>query len=376
MRIFYLILALVSLLRVDGRGETSTTNGWQIKTSLKYDAFCFINAISKEEFHNRFYQRDYTFWQARLGASTVDTINTIIDSIGPFGFKACYLFTYINITSLNDIILALKDSVAFEKTIVEALVANKDFRYEASINDLQKILSVRKKLLFVLHRMNEEKWEDDWKTIANRLEYDIKRKQKELTRYSPQFLKAEVSRFLGINSEQRDSSSTVYYLYYAFPNGYKLPFNMMAGWSIEEPKYFFSVYIHEMLHFFSIYVPDFIKQHENLVNNSPRLSDQREILITKLFSSDDEFYVLAAEAYLSVKLGIRTDHEAVEYLKSSNGGTVLFSLFIYDFLMKHFSYKKQSYESFLKDSFFKKIKPQDIERFLETMENSAVSQER
>ncbi len=115
-----------------------------------------------------------------------------------------------------------------------------------------------------------------------------------------------------------------------------------------------------MLHSFSIYSPEFINLHKGLVSGSQELSGNREILTGQLYQSDDEFYILAAEAYLSVKLGIRTDKEAVEYLKSADGGTVVYSLLIYNYLQKCFDNHRYTYGNFLKDVFFTTVSTKEV----------------
>jgi hypothetical protein len=359
------LLIFFSLIVFNTQAQEPPTNEWRFVPSLKYDAFYFLHAVSKEEHYNRLYQRDFTLWRSRLGNAVMDTINAITDSIS-IGFHASYLFTYVPASSLADIIAALEDPATLEQTIHSALVAHKDFRYDASINYLKRILTLREKLIFVFRRMQQQQWEDDWRAISARLIYDIKRQQPLLTQYAPSFLKKQVVRFLGIDASEKDSSSTVYYLYYAFPNAFKLPFNMMATWSIEEPKYFFSGYLHEMLHLFSIQTPEFADLHNRLVAGSPSLTKQREILVKQLFESDDEFYVLAAEAYLSVTTGIRTHEEAVDYLKSCQGGTAIYSLLIYNHLRTHLDEQRHSFGSFLKDVFFKKVSSTEVEKFIAT----------
>jgi len=343
--------------------QFSSTNEWHISPCLKYDAFYFMNAISKVDFYNRMYPRDREIWQGRLGTATITTINTIVDSVGG-GFKPCYLFTYVPAFSLDDLIHAFQDTANLRERILTSVLMNKDPRYEASINDLNRILPLSALFISVFQKMKDAGWENDWKAIRCRLNADIHRKKVEFAKYSPAFLKAQVAQFLGMDVQKKDSSSTVYYVYYAFPNAFKLPYNMMATWNIEEPTYFFSGYLHEMLHLFSIYQSELVELHNGLVRNSAELSRDREVLTKQLYESDDEFYILAAEAYLSVKLGIRTHQEAVDYLKSADGGTVVYSLLIYNYLQKSFDNQRHSFGSFLKNVFFKTVNAKGVDKFL------------
>ncbi|MBU2447106.1 MAG: hypothetical protein KJ666_16255 [Bacteroidetes bacterium] len=355
---------LLSILLLFGsivKSQPDSTT-WNIKTSLKYDALCFIDAVSDNEWYNKFYPREKLIWQNRLGKDVVDTMNAIVDS-NVVNFKFCYVFTFVEANSIDDIITFLKNEDLLKKTVSEKSLAINDMRHIATMKDVDRILLVKDKLIFVLNKMKEKGWEEDWKFLSFRMQKDIALKQKELKKYSPEILKKEVDKFIGIPPKE-DSSSTVYYIYYAYPNGFKLPYNMMGSWSIEETDYFVLGHIHELLHSFSIFKPDYIKLHDNLVNKSKKLFEQEDILLHQMYSSKDEFYIVAAECYISVKLGLRTDQGAIEYLKSTNGGSMKYSLLLYNYLKKHFSESKKSFGDFLKDIFFKKVTGKEVEDFL------------
>ena len=337
---------------------------WEIKTSLKCDAFSFLNAVSHEKMYNYLYPRELELWKSRLGNEFIDSVNAVLDSTGSIGFKASYIFTYLEIETLQDIINLLSDSSGFTNIVNNNLIKYNDFRLVSSLKDLKTILDQRSKLIYLFGKMKESGWEEDWQAVSKRLEADISLKKSMFSQYSPEFLCKMVDDFLKQKTEQNDSSSRVYYLYYAYPNGFKMPYNMMATWSIEYPMYFFSVYMHERLHSFSIYSDGLDTYHNEFIKNSKSFSKHREIMTTQLYESDDEFYILAAEAYLSVKAGLRNRQEAINYLKSADGGTAIYSLMIFEYLEKYFDSSNQSYGAFLKNIFFEKIKANDIENYI------------
>jgi hypothetical protein len=338
-------------------------NQWEIMPSLKCDAFSFLNAVSKESFYNRMYARDLEIWKGRLGANVMDSINAILDTTGGIGFKGSYLISYLPAGSLDDIIGIFSDSAECMNKLNGILTSANDFRYVSSIKDLKNILTLRSKLIYVFRRMKESGWDDDWKSIECRIRNDIKLKEGLLNKYSPVYLRSQVDDFLKIEVTQRDSSSRIYYLYYAFPNGFKLPYNMMATWNIEYPMYFFSVYMHERLHSFSIYTDGMKEYHDNFILNSAEFKKHRQIMTEQLYESDEEFYILAAEAYLSVKTGIRTKIEAEDYLKNADGGTAILSLMIFRYLDREYK-PEMSYGSFLKNIFFKNVSAADLDKFI------------
>lgn len=356
------LLSLFFLITITVKPQQEE-NSWNIKTSLKYDALCFIDAISDKEWYNKFYPREKLIWQNRLGKEVIDTMNAIVDS-NVVNFKLCYAFTFVDADSIDDLVSLLKDENSLRKIVSEKSLAVNDLRLESTLKDLDRILLVKDKMIFVLNEMKEKGWEEDWKALSVRMQRDIALKKKELKKYAPLLLKTEVEKFLGL-SPKKDSSSTVYYIYYAYPNGFKLPYNMMGTYSIEEPKSFVWVHIHELLHSFSIFQSEYIVLHDNLVNNSPKLFEQEDILLHKMYQSKDEFYIVAAECYLSVKFGIRTDEEAIKYLSTTNSGSMKYSLLIYENLKKYYDTNKySSYGAFLKEYFFKNITPQFVEEYL------------
>lgn len=342
--------------------KSQTINNWEIKYSLKYDALCFIGAVSDNEWYNKFYPREKLIWQSRLGKNVIDTINTVVDS-NVVNFKLCYVFTFVNANSIDEIIYWLKNAELFKSTVSEKSLSIKDMRHTATMKDVDKIILVKDKLIYVLNKMKENGWENDWKALTFRMQKDIELKQKQLIKYNPEYLKEKVNEFLG-SPPKEDSSSTVYYIYYAYPNGFKMPYNMMGVWSIEEPKYFVTTHVHELLHSFSIYHPEYITLHDNLVNNSPKFLEQENILLHQMWESKDEFYIVAAECYISVQLGLRTDIEAVEYIKSTNGGSMKYSLLLYNYLNKYFKQSNLSFGDFLLNVFFEKVTAKEIETLL------------
>jgi hypothetical protein len=337
---------------------------WNIVPSLKCDAFYFLNAISEEPLYNRLYPRDKQLWASRIGPEAMDSVNAITREVSGLGFKACYLVVYHAASSLDDLIRLIEDWERFQEATRGALTAANDYRQEAALADLDALGRVRHKVTFVFRRMQEEGWEDDWRGVSERLRYDIRRIRPELRQFSPTMLSAAVHGFLGRGSRRADSLSTVYYLYYCFPNAFKLPFGMMGTWSIQQPTYFFSGYLHEALHDFSIYRPGLRNLHERLVGASPLLARDRDVLVNQLFESDDEWYVLAAEAYLSVKLGIRTHDEALEYLRTAQGGTAMYSVMLYEYLRERFQAEDGTFENFLRGKFFGEVSADSIDTWL------------
>lgn len=363
--LFVLISVLAELVMFTTAGAQQSQNDdkWNIKPSLKFDALCFIQAISDKEWYNKYYPRERDVWQGRLGKAVMDTINSIVGS-NIQGFQLSYVFSFIDADNLNDIIKTLQNEDYFRKTVLDKSSLIKDYRHKATIKDLNRIISVKDKLIYVLSAMKDQDWEDDWKALRFRLIYDINRKQKDLKSYSPQKLKSEIDKFLGIQTQNNDSSTTVYYIYYAYPNAFKLPYNMFGTFSIENTQWFLAGYIHEMLHSFSIYDSQYIQLHENLVNSSKKLAHQEDILLHQFYESKDEFYVVAAESYLSVKLGIKTEEQAIHYLKTPNGGSMEYSLLLYNYLQKYFDFDKYTFGSFLKNIFFKNVTAKEIEDFI------------
>ena len=325
---------------------------WLLQTSLKYDALYFLSAVSHDEFYNRNYFRERATWQERLGPTTMCTIDTISDSIA--GVRLTWTFTYIPANSLNELIDWLSDTTKFRNQVRKGMSACNDMRVEATNQDIDRIIRMRSQFITVFTKMRKLNWEDDWRLLQRKMLFDINMVDSIFQTHTPVQITSIAAAFLGLPQQPSDSSNVVYYLYYCCPNGFKLPYNMFGTWHIGYPQWFFSVHLHEYLHLYSIYQSEQQTIHESLLRQSPSFADDRKILVEKCNESDDEFYVAAADAYLSVKLGIRTEEEAEQYLTTQNGGSMRFSRILYNNLKE--SYRPGiGYRDFLTTNVFPKV---------------------
>jgi hypothetical protein len=161
-----------------------------------------------------------------------------------------------------------------------------------------------------------------------------------------------LSRFLGI---ERKPVRRVVLLYYASPISFTLPGAVMASecprpsgivalvsglpWlggavslaaAREMARRFALIALHESLHGFPRNA-DAVDLQDTLLARNPALAREYAALRTHWHEGPEEYFVVAAEAYLSEELGMRDHRQAVDYLKTQNGGMTL-SMTIYDVL--------------------------------------------
>ena len=59
MKYFYLLIIILIMSGKVFSFETADTTDWEIKPSLKYDALCFLNVMTGDEFYLTYFQKEY-----------------------------------------------------------------------------------------------------------------------------------------------------------------------------------------------------------------------------------------------------------------------------------------------------------------------------
>jgi hypothetical protein len=102
------------------------------------------------------------------------------------------------------------------------------------------------------------------------------------------------------------------------------------GWMQEKARRFATVALHESLHGFP-HSADAIALQDALIAKNPALTREYAALRNQWHEGPEEYFVVAAEAYLSEALGIRTSIDSEAYIRNQNGGMTL-SMTIYKVL--------------------------------------------
>ncbi|MCQ6560654.1 hypothetical protein NNL21_18360 [Paenibacillus mendelii] len=143
-----------------------------------------------------------------------------------------------------------------------------------------------------------------------------------------------LSHFLG---SRPHVCSTVYLATYIKPIAFQLPNGAMVMHAgphgyMRLPKHMLQLCLHESLHGFP--GSEQAQQLQDELRTSHlEFAKQYKDLLTIYHSGPEEYFVVGAEAYLSVMLQLRTHEECIQYLNSLNGGMPL-SLAIYERLRK------------------------------------------
>ncbi|MCK9861796.1 hypothetical protein [Paenibacillus sp. ATY16] len=285
---------------------------WSFKTNEALDMILLLNAVSNDPFYNQHYSDVREKWMEKLGERGLSLIARIRSVISMS--KLCSELYRINIMTLDEVISFFEDATNLRKSSLQILLPYREVFHECF--KMLKDLGL------------DETWESRAKPylegLAKQYGYVMNKS------YPLDDIRREINKFLGAS---QPICSIVYLATYIKPIAFQLPGGGMAihpgphGY-MHLPKQLACLCIHESLHGF----PDSANAQQcqdELRKKNNEFEKQYQELVTNYNSSPEEYFVVGADAYLSLKLNIRTHEECVEYLKTQNGGMSL-SLAIYE----------------------------------------------
>jgi len=293
-----------------------SNRAWKVEPNEALDLTFFVNAISPDEFYNAHYQDVQIRWLQILSESEYSRI-TKITQILPVSALAT-VFSTFNVNTLEDII-------EFLTHMDESYQANVRGTDYSRIEGWFKILcNHRDDVVDSFHIIQQHNIHLRWRES---IQPQIKMVTEQYTHilselYSLQSFQLLISKFLG--EPEVESDYSIYMCTYIKPIAVQLSQNAMAVHQ-GPPGYMpllsnlLSVIVHESLHGFK--GTDEAQREQNIyLEKYPPLMKKYEEMITTWKSGPEEFFVIAAETYITEKLGIRSYAQCINYLRSQNGG--------------------------------------------------------
>lgn len=293
-----------------------TPASWNFEPNEAFDMILFLNSVSNDPFYNQHYSDVREKWVAKLGESGAALINEVRSVISMS--KLCSELSRLEIKTLDDIIHFFKDATSVQKSSLHTLLPHREVFLQCF--QLLKVVEL------------DKTWESRVKPYLQDLTQQYHNVMTKV--YPLDEMEKEVITFLGA---PQPICSKVFFATYIKPIAFQMPNGAMVmhpepHGCIKLPKDLAQLCLHESLHGFPNSVLAQERQDE-LRRLNIEFAKQYQELITKYHSSSEEYFVVGAEAYLSLKLNIRTHEECTEYLCSQNGGMPL-SLAIYERLRK------------------------------------------
>ena len=325
---------------------------WIVEPNQALDALMFVNAISGDDLYAPYYPGLRTAWTDRLGRQGVAEADHLFRTVSMSG--AARLLYRLTPHALADLRSAFSD---FENTRARILaqLTESGGGTEYERQDLEALARCREQAAGYLAALDHAGFGRDWNQQKRpALESPIATLRDELNRLPDAGTIETLSRFLG---RRTVPTRHVVLLAYASPIAFQLPAGVMASEARapgrvraflsgvpwlgpaldqtgvrEQARRFANVALHETLHGFPGHTEALAAQGV-LLARSPALAREYDRLRSRWHEGPEEYAVVAAEAYLSVALGLRDEREATEYIRRQNGGMTL-SVIIYDALRR------------------------------------------
>lgn len=328
----FAILSFNYLTRAD-----STMTKWKIEPSLKYDACCFLNILTGDEFYLTYYREEYEKFQPKL----TDTVKQALASLKKkikddngtiISAWLCLYFSAVEDSTLEDILKTLDDPSLlysnFSKTIYSSEEGWKIF------------LSVNSELKTIFKYLIEIDFPAYWgDNILPKLQSEISGIEPELPKYD---VIKENEYFLGFKLPS--DTITVYMLYYAKPHGIKITgtrFLTNLGWP-------FNIVIrtaaHEMMH------PPYDFQKDTTVRSMIKQFKDDEFVMDKVINHNkslgyntleglfEEDCVQSLDQMINEKFGIAKDSKT--RWKESDEGIHVIAIALYQIMHEEFYNRK------------------------------------
>ncbi|HRJ99820.1 MAG TPA: hypothetical protein PL089_09435 [Ignavibacteria bacterium] len=317
----------------------SDSTKWEIHPSFKYDALCFVNIMTGDEFYLTYYQDEYNKFKDRLdpevSASLANLKKVIKEDNGNIvSAWLCLYYSAVDSETLIEMSNATQDLSELKSNFQKSPYYSDD-----SWSDFE---SLKGDLLTVFSWLDKIEFEKYWnENINSRISDTINSVRKKLDRYN----------IIGITEEHlgRKLSSdtiTVYMLYYSRPHGIKITgtrFLTDIAWPFE---ILIRTASHEMMH------PPFDLKNDSLLIEKLELLKSDEFLMDKVLNHDPSFgynsfegfieedCVQALDQIINEKLNIERDPR--KRWKENDDGMHVFAVALYN-IMKEDNYNSEKY---------------------------------
>jgi hypothetical protein len=222
------------------RGARVKTD-WQVVPSFKFDALCFLNVLTGDEFYRRFYQDEYARFAPLLSRATRDALARLKRKLKDENKVVIPAFLSLHFSATDDRTL---DEMLLTLDKPEALKSNLRQTVYFTEGGWRLFLSVRGELRTILASFREMGFADYWaRHVLPRLAREAAALERRLAEYD---VAGEVEAHLGFALPS--DRITVYLLHFARPHGIRVTGSrFIADVSYPFPEVLRNA-VHEMLH--------------------------------------------------------------------------------------------------------------------------------
>nr|WP_144923964.1 hypothetical protein [Paenibacillus bovis] len=308
---------------------TTLSKEWTIQPNEAFDMLLFLNAVSQNDFYRKHYQGVREHYKPIIGEKGINLVDQVLNCLSMSAL--CKLFSYVEVSSLKDIIQRLRNFEDTYKTIKQNLEAN-NLEGEYLEQTLENLANNKELFLDCFECMKEAGIDGNWRSniqpyiqnVAGQLEQTMS------VLYPYSQISSKLSTFLSCDLPIQPYR--VYLATYIKPISFQLSQQAMVTHQgppgyMPIPKSIACLCIHETIHGFP--GSEFAQMEQKKLRlKSKAFNHQYTNLINNWQSGPEEFFVVGAEAYLSEVLKILSYDECLHYIHNQNNG-MSFSLEIY-----------------------------------------------
>ena len=341
----YLLLPFILSLNNNLYALDTTMTKWKIEPSLKYDACCFLNILTGDEFYLKYYQSEYDKFKDKITPKAKDALASLKKKLKDdngiiISAWLCLHFSAVEDSTIDDLINTLDNTVKLKTNFSKT-----PYHGEES---WQTFESVNSELKTIFNFLTEIDFENYWKqNILPRVQDTIKTIKPCLPNYD---VIKENERYLGFKLPS--DTITVYMLYYSQPHGIKITgtrFLTDIAWPFE---ILLRTAVHEMMH------PPYDYNNDEELRNTIKLFNKDGLLMDKVLNHNPSFgyntleglfeedCVQSLDQIINEKFGIKRD--AKKRWKENDDGIHVLAVALYQIMKEqNYNQKNEKFRDFL-----------------------------
>lgn len=249
---------------------------WKIEPSLKYDACCFLNILTGDEFYLTYYKEEYDKFKPKLTPEVAEALASLKKKVKEDNGTIISAWLCLYFSAVEDSTLAEMRRTLDNTSTLKANFSKTPYHTEEA---WQLFTSINSELKIIFDYLINIKFDQYWKAnILPAVNDTIIAIKPELPKYD---VIKENERFLGYKLPS--DTITVYMLYYAKPHGIKITgtrFLTNVGWPF---KIVIMTAAHEMMH------PPYDYKNDEEIRNLIEKFRADEFLMDKVSNHNPSF---------------------------------------------------------------------------------------
>ncbi len=327
---------------------------WYVKPSYTAELANFLWSIGEESYYSRAYKEEKALWRCKLGRDVASKVDEFID----FGRTAISqsalgnIFHFSDAESLDEMIAELDSLESLKRRVLKAKPSDPGW-IDSIFMHLEENRVLFQQILDALKQADYDGyWQREIQPVVSRRCEEL---HGELSNYSVKKILMEINGLLGPQYNIEHGPKPMYLTYFGYPLAYGVPddggVHSFRG-DRPEPTMFVGIFIHLLLYNYS--PGGSVLEHLEQLSKSQFYARNLEMYKHYWGGGPYKDFIVAAEKYISVKLGVVSDEKAFHHLYTNQDGTSVLGVIIYDNMSTE-KLEGKTYDEFLSSLFEERV---------------------